>query len=467
MKVENIAHHTAKINGLFSHSLTDCLARESGFVKRSTGKINPHSFLTVMVAELSGRGEISQSGICDLLQLHSKVKVSPQAVCARLAEKHTVRFLARCFNHVLAQKVQSHSKQLEREGLLGKFSRIFIEDSTTCTLNQATAHSYKGFGGSGAASSYKIHAIYEVLEASLARLQITPGNSPDQAHAKDVFPMLAPGDLVLRDLGYFSAPVLKEIDSQGAHYISRYKNGVGVYTVKGERIENLPKFLESNMNLSGVASVEVLLGAKDKYRTRMVAYRVSDDVVNTRLRKQHRVAQKSGHSTRKATKAMARFTILITSIPIEKVATEQLGVLYGIRWQIELFFKTLKSRFHVHMIRGKSKARVECYIISRLLAMAVAAELYSGLSHTVAKKLNRELSFDKFVSWLLTNRYLLVLFRPEGLTYEVREMINMDILRLCKQQRKRATSLELLAREASIFDKYPSPSGETKERLNA
>ena len=132
----------------------------------------------------------------------------------------------------------------------------------------------------------------------------------------------------------------------------------------------------------------------------------------------------------------------------------QFGVLYGFRWQIELLFKSFKSQLHVDLIKGKSKQRIDCYIIARLISITSITTVFSQLAEDVSVIYNRELSFDKFTSMILRKQILKILFSSEKSDYRMMQMNDKDILILCKQKRFRRTSRELLHEEASIWEKF-------------
>ncbi|NME98751.1 transposase, partial [Aneurinibacillus aneurinilyticus] len=64
----------------------------------------------------------------------------------------------------------------------------------------------------------------------------------DTTYAATLLHTVQPGDLLLRDLGYFSLDRLKSIHEQGGYYISGVKHNVKIYFTK-ERTEE-PKCAE-------------------------------------------------------------------------------------------------------------------------------------------------------------------------------------------------------------------------------
>lgn len=63
-----------------------------------------------------------------------------------------------------------------------------------------------------------------------------PGKNNDKTFGTDCLDTLRPGDLCIRDLGYFSLKDLDQMDQRGVFYVSRLKLNNRVY-VKNESPE--------------------------------------------------------------------------------------------------------------------------------------------------------------------------------------------------------------------------------------
>jgi hypothetical protein len=74
----------------------------------------------------------------------------------------------------------------------------------------------------------KIDGIYEVLRHQLYDLTVTDGRAADQGHAATIVAFLRAGDLVIRDFGYLSVDVLRQIAAKEAWCLSRLRSTVAV-----------------------------------------------------------------------------------------------------------------------------------------------------------------------------------------------------------------------------------------------
>ncbi|MCU9595831.1 transposase [Caldibacillus thermolactis] len=70
---------------------------------------------------------------------------------------------------------------------------------------------------------------YELYQSTFLHLLVQEGIASDSQYAKVIKDDIKPGDLCLRDLGYFSTENLIDIDKQGGYFLSRMKNNMKLY----------------------------------------------------------------------------------------------------------------------------------------------------------------------------------------------------------------------------------------------
>ena len=124
----------------------------------------------------------------------------------------------------------------------------------------------------------------------------------------------------------------------------------------------------------------------------------------------------------------------------EKLNQKTIINLYRLRWQIELFFKSMKSNLHVDKITGSNKYRIMCLIFSKIILVWISSILYAYAQSIVKDKY--EISLPKFIDWLKDGRLkeAIVLKDFENFIHE----LERDKYWLCKQKRRLKTSLERL-----------------------
>jgi hypothetical protein len=102
---------------------------------------------------------------------------------------------------------------------LQRFSQILITDSTHIGLPATLTPVFKGCAGS---ATLKLHVTLDYLPCGIDRVQVTPGNPPDQ-NAPQLVAQALPHRLNLFDLGYFKQDWLQALDQQEAYFVTQYQ----------------------------------------------------------------------------------------------------------------------------------------------------------------------------------------------------------------------------------------------------
>lgn len=227
--------------------------------------------------------------------------------------------------------------------------------------------------------------------------------------------------------------------------MSRLSNSVNVYLSDkhdeyNEAI-NLPSYLNNVFGNCNVINLNVFIGTNDKLPTRLVIYRLSQEIVSERRRKASAAAKKKGRTLTKQYMEWLEFAFFITNVPQEVWPPEIIGTIYRIRWQIELIFKSWKSLLHIDIIKGSRPERIQCIIYARLLCVVLITNVCAYASVYAYETNKKELSFHKVISMLLRKYRVVDLLRNPD---QILSHIEFSIARLCKQARNRKTTLELI-----------------------
>ena len=232
----------------------ESLARASGFLRRRPRKI-PMADLLLALCALAGESFLSLERIAALIALAAQCPYSKQAFHQRLSEK-LQHFLAAVALRLFGQL----SAPLQTQGAFKTFGRVLLHDSTVQSLPRRLAAVFPGSASqtSKNGAALKIQWVCDLLSGSLLHLSLSGFRRNDQAAAGDVLNFLQPGDLVLRDLGYFSLPIFSQIMSKGAFFLSRLRNGVLLRDPKTKKEIDLLRLLRRD----GRLDQNVLVGAQ-------------------------------------------------------------------------------------------------------------------------------------------------------------------------------------------------------------
>lgn len=307
--------------------------------------------------------------------------------------------------------------------LFGKFSGVSNATSSVCNA--------------------RIQVVFDLLTARLVTFSIDPYSKNDLTAAPEL--ELREGDLVLRDRGYLTSAEIQRHSDKAADFIYRHKTGAIYLDVETQQPLDLPGLLARH----GSLDLEVLLNNAQRTRVRLVAQPVDEETANTRRMRAKQ--ETKGHNPSKAVLLLMGWTIYLTSIPADKAGFPEIFGIYGLRWRIEVIFKSWKSHLNFATIHRVSGIQLLVTLKARLLVIAALTNIYRLLERAVRDIGKRRISLLKLSKYLAGNvaRLLLVLAYPAAGADERREILE-SLTRYCcyDLRRKRlnfAETMDLLA----------------------
>ena len=403
------------------------LARESGFQERAPRKISAPNFIKALGAQ-AYLPHVSLNTLAIVQSKVSGVQVSKQGVDKRLGPEAIL---------FLGNVLLSGLHQLSQAGWSGEtaafssFNHVLIQDSTHLRLPDELADLFPGSRNqSGQPNSLlKIQMVYDLLSDGVRDLSLSGFTRNDQEAAADILDRAEPGDLVLRDLGYFSGRVFRQMDERGVFFLSRLQSRVALYDPDtGARLD-----LEKELRRSPVLDRKVLLGSKEKMKVRLVAAPVPNNVANERRRKAKSNRDRRCAPSRSSLKLLG-WEIFITNVDKEVWSTQTAAKAYFSRWRIELVFKVWKSHFGVAAIPRGSNILVLACILARLIHMIWFHNLYDLVNHQAVRMTGRHISMQKFADFL----NVLTVLESIVLKDDQNQKLNWEIiLALCSYDKRK------------------------------
>lgn len=311
-------------------------------------KITPQMLLYGLVCSVCF-SEKSCRAIALAFGITCNVDVTRQAVWKKLSNPAIILFLKLSIEFSINQSLTDDpllSKVRKAKSVLKHVKRILVGDASTLCVHPSL---YKAFPGSKNQTNVKkahlkLQVIFDLLTGRPVHFTIDPYKRSDSKAAFDFLPFIQAGDLLLRDLGYYSMECFKTIVAARAFFISRLKSSTLLYDEEGNKID-LPDYLERHLPKQGMELVmPVLLSKNSKVPCQLVAIRVPDEVADRRRQKlKERAKEQSFSQPCKETLARQNWTLLITNLSAEEIHSEEVKDLYLLRWRIELIFKACKS----------------------------------------------------------------------------------------------------------------------------
>lgn len=386
-KVDKLA---IRLKEKFQLTAIDTIAKQTGFVKRKAKKITPTNFLLAFFIMMLTGGR-SLSCFAETIGLITGCLISKQAVFYRITNV-LIQFLECILAKVLLQNIQTGIKRSPLS-VLTQFARILVHDSTSIRLHKSLANYFPGSKNApnSTFASLKIQAVFELVSERFVHFFFSPFTVNDQKVASDMISMLKPGDLLIRDLGYFVVSALHKIKEQQSYFLTRLKYGIVLY--KSDRITRFD--LLKQLKKYGYVDIDILLSAKEKLPVRLVAIPVANEIAAERRRKYKNNRDRRLNPSKEHL-ALLGWDIFVTNVPKEMISIKQLKQLYGLRWRIEIVFKSWKSNFNIQHVPNANLTRILSYIYAMLIFITIfQVHIFVALYSKLIKDSGNQLSLLK------------------------------------------------------------------------
>jgi hypothetical protein len=362
----SIPRMSKTLTHLFEHEAAE-LAREAGLRQRSM------TFAQLAYVLVLGWWKQPQAGPSALARFAGSLDldVCKQDVQCHFTER-TATWLLALLGAAVREIVSAHAVGLP---LLQQFTAVLIEDGSSISLPSALKGVWGGCGGSASKegkdpknqAALKVTVRWDLLTGQLYGPHVQAGRRHELSSVlhSQVMPR---GSLWIADLGYWTLKWLHHLQEQGVFFLMRYKAGI-VLWAKRERVDLLailPQVTGARLELLvDVGASKVLRGV------RLLAERVPMEVATDRQERIRRSAIDHGKPINPLVFELANWTIVLTTVPAERLSFEQALALLRARWQIELLFKLWKEHGLVDEWKTSHPWRILCEVYAKLLAMVV------------------------------------------------------------------------------------------------
>lgn len=450
---------TKALHQLFQPEQLNRWARETQFTQRAS-KFTGNLLVTLCAFLPPTFGTDTLLELSPCLEKYEQLSISPQAIHERL-DASAVLLLEKVFHKCLKEQLSSDSCPFLGDDSV--FKRIRIMDSTAFILDPSYRNVFPGSGGTRHTAGAKIHLEYDLLAGQLLQIALGPEKENDKTFSITKAPEVLPGDLVIRDLGYFDLNEYQQIRDTHACYLTRVKSTtiVSIQNASPEYFEKTGKpkkhSLFQPIDLEQLAEEmspgetrefpRVYCGRSHFLGDRMIVHKLSDEEFAQREKQMLKLEQKRKPVSDRS-KRIKRLTIYMTNCPVATISTDQVHALYSLRWQIELLFKTWKSVFGINNTKKMNANRLKCHIYGKLIVIFILSSTMFKVRQYLYDKHQQETSEQKALKVLY--RYLID-FHDAFLTHvcalqELLDRLIIHIFKTCKKSRKKEkrTSQDIL-----------------------
>lgn len=355
-------------------SALDTLARLTGFRRRTPRKITPAVFLTAFIHAVLSPA-CSMRDIAMRAGLAAHTTISRQGLWKRI-NQGALDLLTGCLARVLAGVPEVTGAALK--SLPAGIRRVLVADSTVIPLHPSLAASFPGASNQtcSAQAAARVQAVLDLVTGRFVEFRLGSFRDNDQKAAAWTPRLLRAGDLILRDLGYFTLASLREIAEKGAFFVTRLRLDTTLFRRDGSLLNLLAELRAAT---GDILELPVLAGATAKLPVRMVAVRLGPQEAAERRRKAKADRDKRLKWTEERAELLG-WSITLDNLPAE-LAAKQVYPIYALRWRVEIVFKSWKS--HLGMRRplagSVSEKQARATLYACLIAAALAASCHSWL----------------------------------------------------------------------------------------
>lgn len=264
-------------------------------------------------------------------------------------------------------------------GRLERFRDVLIADATIVSLYQDAADIYTATGDHQA--ELKLHLTESLSTGLPTRFRTTDGTTHERSQ-------LPTGEwvadaLILLDLGFYDFWLFDRIDQNGGWFVSRVKDNANF-----EIVEELRTWRGNSIPLEGESLQAVL---EDLQRQE----------IDVRITLSFERKRGSGASATRTFRLVGlrneetdEYHLYLTNLAREDYSAPDIAQLYRARWEVELLFKELKSRFGLDEIKTTDGYIIEALIIMVAISLMMSRVIVDELRSLEARQREGEAAAD-------------------------------------------------------------------------
>ena len=218
------------------------------------------------------------------------------------------------------------------EGPLAVFRDVILTDSTVIRLHDLLEKKFPACRTNHTKAALKAHTIMSVRGVGEQSVKVTA----EREHDGPVFRVgkWVKDHLLLFDLGYFRYQLFACITRNEGFFLTRLKGNADPTIVAVNRVHR-----GRAIELIGKRLRDVIADMKRQVLDVMVQVRFPRRQYGGRIHHDTQLLRVVGLLDR----GTGEYHLYVTNVAVEKLAAEDIGTVYALRWQIELLFKELRA----------------------------------------------------------------------------------------------------------------------------
>jgi putative transposase len=347
---------------MFPREFLEDLAKETGLVKRER-KIDPGIMFWVLTFSFGVRLQRSLASLKRSYEKESEQTLSDSSWYYRFTPE-LVAFLKACVIHAIEHLAQEQNRVLNER--LNRFEDVLIQDSTIVRLHESLSKKWPAARSKKPAAGVKIGVSVSAVADGPKRVALYPERTNDLKTLR-IGPWIK-DRIILLDLGYYKYQLFTRIKENRGFFVSRLKNNAN------------PTIIKSNISYRG-RSIDVegrtLQEVLPKLKRQILDVNVEVSFKRRSYKSKQKEDQEKFRMVAVFNEEEEKYHLYITNIPCDVLESKEIAELYSARWDIELIFKELKSKYALDVVNTTNPQVIEAYIWIAILTLLVSRRIYT------------------------------------------------------------------------------------------
>lgn len=350
------------LNDLFPEEYLRETAEKTELIKRER-KIDPVIIFWVLVLSFGVGMQRTLVSLKRNYEREAKTTLSDSSWYYRFSDE-LILFLKECVIHGIEHQAKERHRELSDK--LKHFEDVLIQDSTIIRLHEKLAKMWPAARTRKVAAGVKVSMLVSAVANGPKSIWLY-GERTSEIKTLKIGPWIK-DRILLIDLGFYKHHLFARINENKGFFVSRLRGTADPKIVSMNRI-----YRGNSIDVIGKRWSEVLP---------LLKRHVLDAEVEVSFRRRKYKGKQRNDTTcfrliAIYNKEARKYHVYLTNIPKERLEPEEIASLYGARWEIELIFKELKSRYALDVIKTTNPKVIESLIWVAILTLLASRAIYN------------------------------------------------------------------------------------------
>jgi IS4 transposase len=358
-------------------------AKETCLIKRER-KIDPVIIFWVLAIGYGTFLQRTLAGLKRNYETASKQILSDSSWYYRFTPE-LVAFLRECVARGLEYMAQEPTRTLSER--LSPFEDVLIQDNTIVRLHEKLAKVWPATRSRKVAAGVKVAALTSAIANGPKSLALFAENTNDLKTLK-IGPWIK-DRILLIDLGFYKYQVFTRIKQNDGYFLSRLKSNANPLIIETNRT-----YRGRSIDVRGKHLQDVLKDLKRQV--------LDVEIEVTFNRRAYRGKEKKDYERFRLVAVYNededKYHLYITNLSPDLLEPEEVARLYGARWEVEILFKELKSKYALDVVPTSNPQVIEAFIWIAILTLIISRRIYK-----IVRRLNPGAKMARFTQLRWSN----------------------------------------------------------------